>query len=259
MHESVRHSEITLTPALSHEYVGEGESSCSTTIPENAFAIARFPSAQGDARTAIPPAYRIAIALCGDPLLARAVTGEVLRQSLRVHDQWKDDIDAARWFAHHTVLTARQAIQGQRPDRSNDAVPRRPTTRCSRRSCERRGSSRRSMREAFLLHHGEQFDLRKLATAMDCSADAAANHLVAATNALRPVSADRLGEFTSALPQMLARLVPPRETIAVEAQRQARRYLWPRRLKRWVGWPLVWLCIAAAVYYGWRLWYMLVI
>src|SRR3954453_17156444 len=69
-----------------------------------------------------PRAYRIAVALCGDPLLARAVTRDVLRQSLRVHVQWKDDIDASRWFAHHTVLTARQAIAGQRPDPANDAA-----------------------------------------------------------------------------------------------------------------------------------------
>jgi DNA-directed RNA polymerase specialized sigma24 family protein len=204
-----------------------------------------------------PRAYRIAVALCGDPLLARAVTRDVLRQSLRVHGQWTDDRDAARWFAHHTVLTARQAIAWQRPDPANDAAlllsddPLFITILRTMRFIPTQ------QREAFLLHHGEQFDRRQLATAMDCSADAAANHLVAATGALRPVAADRLGDFTAALPQLLARVVPPRETIAMEAERETRRYVWPRRLKRWIGWPLLWICLAAGAYFGWHLWRML--
>jgi len=206
-----------------------------------------------------PRAYRIAVALCGDPLLARAVTRDVLRQSLRIHQQWTDDLDAARWFAHHTVLTARQAIVGQAPDPTNDAALALTNDPLFTTILRTTRFIPPQQREAFLLHHGEKFDLRQLATAMDCSADAAANHLVAATNALRPVAAGRLADFTNALPQLLARLVPPRESIAMEAVRQARRYIWPRRLMRWVGWPLVMLLLATAMYFGWRLWQMLVI
>jgi len=49
---------------------------------------------------------------------------------------------------------------------------------------KRSASFHHSSAKHFSFHHGEGFILRQLATAMDCSSDAAANHLVAATQAL---------------------------------------------------------------------------
>jgi hypothetical protein len=114
-------------------------------------------------------------------------------------------------------------------------------------------------REAFLLHHGERFDLRQLATAMDCSTAAAANHLVAAAQRLRPVAGDRLADFTAALPHVLAAIVPPPTTIALTVNQQVRRYLIPRLLLKWIIRPLLFAALLAAGYAAWRLWKILVI
>lgn len=206
-----------------------------------------------------PRAHRMAIALCGDPALARDITREVLRQSTRWHQRWATDADAGRWFAHHTVLLSRQAIAQRRVDPAADALLPLSPGALSTVILRTVRFLPPQQREAFLLHHGEGFDLRQLATAMDCSAQAAANHLLAATEALRPVAQDRLGEFCTALPQMLARLLPPHETIAIEAARQTSRYLWPRRLKRYVGWPLLLTALIAIAYFAWRMWRMIVI
>lgn len=207
-----------------------------------------------------PRAYRISVALCGEVLLARDVTRAVLRQATRMHHNWQTDLDAARWFAHHTILLTRQAATlrgGQAP--IDDVLLKLTPDPLFITILRTLRFLPPQQREAFLIHHGEGFDLRQLATAMDCSAEAAANHLVAATTALRPVAQDRLGDFTSALPQWLGRLLPPRETIAIEARRQTSRYLWPRRIERYVGWPLLIVACVFIARFAWRFWQMLII
>jgi DNA-directed RNA polymerase specialized sigma24 family protein len=206
-----------------------------------------------------PRTYRITVSLCGDRFIAHTVTRQVLLQGLRVHDQWETESDVGRWFAHHTVLLARQSLAGRVPDAAADELLTLTTDPVFLTILRTIRFLPPQQREAFLLHHGEQFDLRQLATAMDCSSEAAANHLIAATQALRPVAADRLGDFTAQLPQLLQRLLPPPQTIAVESQRVAKRYIWPQRLRRWVGWPLTLIALAWLLYLGWRLWQIVVI
>jgi DNA-directed RNA polymerase specialized sigma24 family protein len=206
-----------------------------------------------------PRTYRIAVVLCAEVNLGRRVTRAVLRQGLRVHEKWQTESDVARWFAHHTVLLSRQALVHRLIDPATDpllTITADPVFLTILRTIRILPPQQR---EAFLLHHGEQFDLRQMATAMDCSSEAAANHLVAGTHALRPVAVDRLGEFTAALPAMLQQLLPPHETIVMEAQRQSSRFVHRRRLARWVGWPLLTVALLAVAYCLWRLWQMLVI
>jgi DNA-directed RNA polymerase specialized sigma24 family protein len=206
-----------------------------------------------------PRNYRIAVALIGDRGIAHTVTRQVLLQGLRAHDQWETESDVQRWFAHHTVLLARQTLVGRIPDPAADellSLTADPVFLTILRTIRFLPPQQR---EAFLLHHGEQFDLRQMATAMDCSSEAATNHLVAATQALRPIAADRLGDFTDQLPQLLQRVLPPPQRIAVESQHMAKLYVWPRRLRRWISWPLMLSVLACLVYLGLRLWRILVI
>lgn len=205
-----------------------------------------------------PHVCRMATSLSGSESIARDVTRAVLQQGLRALPRWVDETDVARWFAHHTVLTVRHAPQ-DRFDPARDPLlhlTADPVFQTIFRTLRFLPSQKR---EAFLLHHGEGFDLRQLATAMDCSSQAAANHLVAAATALQPVAAGRLGEFTAAMPHMLARLLPPQEKIAVEMEHQVQRYLWPRHIKRWVVRPLLLIALAMIVWVLWRLSHMIVI
>jgi DNA-directed RNA polymerase specialized sigma24 family protein len=204
-----------------------------------------------------PHVYRMAIALSGSESIARDVTRTVLRQGLRALPRWANETDVARWFAHHTVLTLRQIPQN-RFDPAHDPLLDLTTDPIFTTIFRTLRFLPPQKREAFLLHHGEGFDLRQLATAMDCSSEAAANHLVAAAAALQPVAADRLGEFTAILPQLLARLLPPEDKISLEIHRQTRRHLRPRRLKQWVAWPLLLSALALIAWALWRLFPMIV-
>jgi DNA-directed RNA polymerase specialized sigma24 family protein len=204
-----------------------------------------------------PRTYRIAVALIGDRGIAHTVTRQVLLQGLRVHDQWETESDVGRWFAHHTVLLARQSLAGRVPDPAADELLTLTTDPMFLTILRTIRFLPPQQREAFLLHHGEQFDLRQMATAMDCSSEAATNHLVAATQALRPVAADHLGDFTAQLPQLLQHLLPPPQAISVESQHIAKRYIWPRRFRRWVGWPLIVGVLVLLLYLGWRTWQLL--
>src|SRR5690348_9122826 len=116
-----------------------------------------------------PRTYRIAVALCGDRGVAHTVTRQVLLQGLRVHNQWETESDVGRWFAHHTVLLARQTLAGRAPDPAADELLTLTTDPIFLTILRTIRFLPPQQREAFLLHHGEQFDLRQMATAMDCS------------------------------------------------------------------------------------------
>ncbi len=117
-------------------------------------------------------------------------------------------------------------------------------------------------REAFLLHHGLEMELRELATAMDCSSGAAANHLVAAATSLRASGlemGESLSDYTAGLPARIAALVPPRQQIKLEIDQQLQSIRRRRMIRRAISW-LVMLTITAAIIWGiLKIWPMLVI
>jgi len=190
-------------------------------------------------RGCYPIVYRIAYLLTGDANSARGVTRQILRQSVRFVSKWHDDAAALRWYAHHTVLASRAVT----PEFHSSQLVRLPEWVDSAHSGWYAELMRlpRPQREAFLLHHAAGMDLRQLATAMDCSTQAAANHLVAAATAMKRIGEASLSQWTAGLPDALRRLIPPDEIIHVDVQRQIRRALWPGRIKRWVVMPIV-LC-----------------
>lgn len=207
-----------------------------------------------------PQVYRIAGALTGDRAIAESAATDVMERGLQRFENWTDDAEATRWFAHHTVLAARAAIAGRgyggaepltAAPAANALAQDDPLFRLMQGALS---ALSMQQREAFLLHHGEKFDLRQLATAMDCSTAAAANHLAAAVQRLRPVAGDRLGEFTAALPHVLQRVVPPPTTISMRVNREVRRFIWPQLLVRWILWPLILAALAAAAYAAWKIW-----
>jgi DNA-directed RNA polymerase specialized sigma24 family protein len=202
-----------------------------------------------------PRIFRIAVALCGDPAIAQSITRTILRQSFRAFPRWSAESDAARWFAHHTVLAVR--LREVETRSRNDPLLRLTSDPTFIAIITALRALPAQQREAFLLHHGEGFDLRHMATAMDCSSEAAVNHLLAAVDTLRPLAAGQLDEFTTALPKLLSQLLPPADKITLEIQSTTRRHLWPRRLKRWVGWPVTLIAIAWVAWSLWKVWTMI--
>ena len=103
-------------------------------------------------------------------------------------------------------------------------------------------------REAIVLNHGEHLNLRYLAVAMDCSIEAATNHLRMATQALETNCGDQTGTSLAAFSRAYRLLSPSLDAARPMIRRQINRYLLPRRL-----WRTVIAIIGLAVIYGiWR-------
>jgi hypothetical protein len=108
-------------------------------------------------------------------------------------------------------------------------------------------------REAYLLHHGERLDVRGLSIAMDCSQEAAANHLHEATAALSAYSGDFFPTFTAHLTQTYDRLSPPEELIVPNVRASLRRRITVRRIFDWTVTTLKLLVLGAVIFLTWKI------
>jgi DNA-directed RNA polymerase specialized sigma24 family protein len=207
-----------------------------------------------------PAVHRIAHALTGKPRTATAVCRHVLRRAVRVMPRWRRGITPENWFYHHTLLVAREAAAQVAPPPEGDllvaAAPgERPAYVAFVRAL--RGLPRQQM-EAFVLNHGEKLNSRLLGVAMDCSASAAATHLVAATDALRTIAGDSYEEMVPALERAYRALTPPETIVRTTVARQVSAGLRARRLRRMIRWTITLALLAAIGYAVWR-WHALLL
>src|SRR3954471_4624553 len=137
-----------------------------------------------------PSVYRIAYALAGRWDVGRGVARFVLNRSVRMMPKWKPDDDPANWYHRFTIMVARRGAKHGVESPAKDVLVEQamqPDTRyiafvSALRQLETQ------QREAFLLHHSERLNARYSALAMDCSTEAAENHLKAADQALQLVA-----------------------------------------------------------------------
>ncbi|MBV8782125.1 MAG: hypothetical protein JO353_12080 [Phycisphaerae bacterium] len=162
-----------------------------------------------------PCLYRMAYALIGREDVASAAVKVVLRQSVAASRLWNSPSDVDRWFMHHTLLTVRRA--GARPgELANDPLIRHVVSNNAYYPAFVQALRALSMqqREAFLLHHGERLDERGLGISMDCSMQAASQHLREATKVLRAYGGAMYSVLTEQVVQTYDHLAPPAEMIA---------------------------------------------
>jgi DNA-directed RNA polymerase specialized sigma24 family protein len=194
-----------------------------------------------------PTVYRLAYALCGEQSAARRVIDRVVQRALTVMPKWRDDGDADRWFYHYTVLeTRRNEASGAGPDPLLDGNAT-PAYAAFLRAL--RGLPVQQ-REAIVLHHGERLNPRFIGVAMDCSMDAATNHLRAGTQHLEAMTGGQLAPLLQTLSQAHWHLAPPSQIARPEIRRSISRYLLPQRLRRRLL-ILAILAVAGAAWY-WR-------
>jgi DNA-directed RNA polymerase specialized sigma24 family protein len=179
------------------------------------------------------PVYRIAHGLSGRQDVARGIIRFIMNQALKRMPQWRDGQAADRWFFHHTVLTSRRAVRYQ-PKPQDDVLVRPADSPDAAYLAFIRALRALPMqqREAFILHHGEHFNVRHLAIAMDCSTKAAEMHLASAHQALEPIGGAQFPAMRDRMAQAYAALAPSDEVIRPLLRRCVRRSIWPRRLKR---------------------------
>jgi DNA-directed RNA polymerase specialized sigma24 family protein len=205
------------------------------------------------------PVHRLAHGLCGRPDVARGVVRYVMGRSIARLPSWDDEIDPENWFHHFTVLATRRARAGRgRPDPKGgedallgDAAGMPEPAYVAFLTALR--NLPEQQQEAFILHHGERVGLRSLSLSMDCSTEAANNHLKAATEALQLVAGDRFDAFTTRLSAAYRRLTPTEELALPLVNRVIRRRVWPRRIARWLGRLLVVAILGAVAWVAWRL------
>jgi DNA-directed RNA polymerase specialized sigma24 family protein len=193
-----------------------------------------------------PAVHRIAHALTGNARTATLVTRHVLRRAVQVLPRWRRGITPENWFYHHTLLVAREASQRTPPAPEQDLlVTAGPGGRPAYVAFVRalRGLPRQQM-EAFVLNHGEKLNSRLLGVAMDCSATAAATHLVAATDALRTISGQEFAELVPVLERAYATLTPPETMVRSTVAQQVSAGMWASRMRRFAR-TLIFLIILA--------------
>ncbi len=197
--------------------------------------------------TVYPTVMRMAMGLSGREDVARGIVAFVMRQGARRFDKWTDPGAPWRWFAHHTVLTARRSAR-HAPSAALETL-----TRGEGETAEFVAFVRalrllpEQQREAVLLFRCEQLSERALAIAMDCSTSAAAGHLRAAEAALSAMAGSETDDLLRRTREAYVRLTPADQEIGPAVRQWVDRALRPRRIGRWLR--LMWwvgLAIAAA-------------
>src|SRR3954464_1586987 len=180
-----------------------------------------------------PQVYRMAYALSGRDDVGRGVVRFIMRRGLRLLPTWNDDGDPDRWCQHHTVLTTRRAAKHE-PDVAHDTLVRGAQTDNAYYAAFVRAVRALPIQQrgAFILTHGEQWDLRNLATAMDCSTEAASVHLREGTRALAALGGNFYSTFTAQLAQTYKSLTPSEELVLTNVEYNVKRHLWPQKILR---------------------------
>src|SRR5690606_18602423 len=139
---------------------------------------------------------------------------------------------------HHTLLTTRRLTKTPTPPADDVLIPpgADPEMIAFIRALRQLPHQQS---EALLLQRGEGYDLRTLSTAMDCSTEAAGNHLDTARRQLREITGERFDTLISHLTAAYRRIEPDQQLAVPLVKKAARRYLWPRRLWRIVRWLLI--------------------
>jgi DNA-directed RNA polymerase specialized sigma24 family protein len=200
-----------------------------------------------------PTVYRMAYGLSGRDDVGREIVRTVMRQSLHVMESWQQESAPERWFIHHTVLTARRGLR-HRPEIHEDTLVRGHEDDSQYTAFVRAVRNLTfQQKEAVILHHAGGFDIRKLAQAMDCSTEAASNHLRTGTTELEKIANENLAGLLKKMKDAYMALAPGEEIYLPMIESRVRRFLWRRRLGRFVMAFLVAAILGLAAYFGWFL------
>jgi DNA-directed RNA polymerase specialized sigma24 family protein len=196
-----------------------------------------------------PLVHRMAHALCGQASAAQSVIDRVFSRALPAMPSWRDDTAADRWFYHFTVLESRRH-QTEDPA-SPDALLAQAADPAYLAFIRAVRSLPVQQREAILLTYGERLNPRYLSVAMDCSGEAASNHLREATAHLLAMTGGQLEPQLESLARSYRHLAPPAEVARPFIQRRLSRYLLPRRLRRGLSILILLSTLCAGAYGAW--------
>ena len=86
---------------------------------------------------------------------------------------------------------------------------------------------------------------------------AAANHLNAANDTLRPIAGADFDRFVGEINRVYRKLAPSDELVVPKLRGVIIRHLWPRKIVRLLGWLIIFGFFAGVGYAAWKIWPML--
>jgi len=202
--------------------------------------------------------YRIAYALAGRWDVGRGIARFVLARSVRFMPRWEPDDDPANWYHRFTIMTSRRSARHKAEPKKDVLVEQAldPDAEYVAFVAALRHLEPQQ-REAFLLHHGERLNDRYAALAMDCSTEAAHNHLAVAEKELRLVAGPNMAALTKKLADAYMHLTPTDDSVIPAVNRVVFRQVTVRRVWRLVMLFVKLAIVAALIWGGWWLyhWY----
>jgi DNA-directed RNA polymerase specialized sigma24 family protein len=194
-----------------------------------------------------PLVSRVTLALVGREDVGGGVVRYVMKRSLHVLPKWAHAGDPLRWYSHHAIISTRRASRHRAHPGSDTLGGPQPQPKYMAYVRALRDLPYQQ-REALVLHDCEGLDLRQTAVAMDCSTEAAGNHLTAGREQMRMIAGPDYERLAAALKRTYQGLTPPEELRIPSVRKYIRRYLWPRRIKRLIA-VVVIVGVLAGIYW----------
>ena len=110
-----------------------------------------------------------------------------------------------------------------------------------------------ALSNAASVAHAERLGTRQMAVAMDLSVQATSLHLLSAENTLRPIAAENYEAMLTELSRRYLALTPSATISVPKLRRFVARRLWPRRIRRFLGWLILLAAFAGIGYAVWKI------
>ena len=204
-----------------------------------------------------PQLYRIAAGLTGQEDVALGTLRFLFKQSIDAMSKWKDEDAPQRYYLHHLILLTRRSRKHAPELRQDLLIDRSVDSAEYRAFLVGLRKLHFQQQEAFILTHGEKLNARFLAVAMDCSIQAATNHLKAAEESLKLIAGERFAFLTSELSKVYRSHQSSADGMLPKlkddvGRRVGRIKFW--RAVKWISIVIAWI---ALIYGGWMVWKMM--
>ena len=203
--------------------------------------------------------YRISYALSGRWDSGKALARFVMNRSVAMMPKFDPDDDPANWFHRFTVMTSRRQTSDP-PAAAKDVLVEQAASPADTAYIAFVAALRQlnpQQREAFLLWHGEKLNPRYCALAMDCSTQAAENHLKAAEQSMHLVAGPAYEVLLRKLIDAYQHLTPETDELKPTVNGVVFRRVKLRRVWRIIVTLVALVVMVASLWGAWKIYHYL--